>query len=284
VAGILLILARIKPATVRASDKKGTTMSDVTTTEAPVESGEVQQINGIAIDDQGMAISQPEETEQAEAVEETTETETEAVSATAEPSEEDEQLSKFAETKGLTLDSDNAKKAAKMAMNAEKAMHAKSQRASELERTMGQMSDTSAEQVAQATGENPEILKRIQRMEVKESINDFWDANPDAKQYESEMAQIAVDSGLFGSPDAILKASYAMAVANNSATIKSQGKREGLESLAQKQQAAVPRGNAVNTGVANETITPQNVDFLVGKNSMEWYMSHRDEINKAMAS
>jgi len=260
-------------------------MDDKTTTDAPVEPGEVQTINGIAIDDQGMAISEPDETtESNSAVETTSETEQEAVEANQEPSEEDEQLTKFAETKGLTLDSDNARKAAKMAMNAEKLMHSKANKASELERTMGQMSDDSASQVAQATGQDPEVLKRLQRMEVKDSIREFWDGNPDAKQYESEMAKIAVESGLYGSPEAILKASYAMAVAGNTDTIKSQGKREGLESLAHKQQAAVPRGNAVTSGASSEAITPQNVDYLVGKNDMSWYMSHRDEINKVMAS
>jgi hypothetical protein len=122
-------------------------MDEETTTDAPVESGG-QHVNGIAIDDQGMAVPQPEETESAEAVQETTETEeVQEAEATSEPSE-DEQLAKFAETKGLELDSDNAKKAAKMAMNAEKLMHSKATKASELERTMSSMSDESATQVA----------------------------------------------------------------------------------------------------------------------------------------
>jgi len=265
-------------------------MEEETTTEAFVESGG-QHINGIAIDDQGMAVPQLDDTESAEAVEQTTDTEGETEEATSKPSqgstqvvtEEDEQLAKFAAAKGLELDSDNAKKAAKMAMNAEKLMHNKANKASELERTMSTMSDESAEQVAQATGQNPEYLKRLQRMEVKDSIREFWDANPDARQYETEMAQIAVESGLYGSPEAILKASYAMAVANNSNSIKSQGKQEALQSLAQKQQAAVPRGNAVNSSMTSNTITPQNVDRLVAQNSQDWFVKNYDAINKAMA-
>lgn len=256
-------------------------MEETTTTNEPVETGETQSINGIPIDDQGMAISQPEEQEQSSAAAATTAPEEQATTATSEPSD-DEQLAKFAETKGLVLDSDNAKKAAKMAMNAEKLMHDKSKRASELERTMSSMSDDSAQRQAEATGENPEILKRIQRMEVKESINDFWLNNPDAKQYEAEMAKIAVEAGLYGSPEAILKASYAMAAINNQGAVKSQGKREALESLAHKQQAAVPTGNAVNSSMTSNAITPQNVDRLVGSNSYEWYMQNRDAINKAM--
>jgi hypothetical protein len=144
------------------------------------------------------------------------------------------------------------------------------------------MGDDSAERQAEVTGENPEVLKRVQRMEIKESIRDFWDANPEAKQLEAEMAKIAVDAGLYGSPESILKASYAMAAMNNSGAVKSQGKREALESLAHKQQAAVPTGNAVNSSMTSNAITPQNVDRMVGANSYEWYIQHRDEINKAM--
>jgi len=259
-------------------------MEDDTTTNAPVETGEIQTIQGIQVDDQGQAISEPEETEPAAAVETTSEPEEQTTETQSEPSDEDEQLTKFAQAKGLELTSDNEKKLAKMAMNAEKLMHNKSNKASELERTMGQMSDESVERVAQATGQDPEVLRRLQRMEVKDSIREFWDSNPDAQQYESEMANIAVESGLYGSPEAILKASYAIARSSNTDALKSQGKQEALKSLAQKQKAAVPRGNAVNTSVANgQSITPQNVDQLVGQNTYEWYMDNRDAVNKAMA-
>lgn len=265
-------------------------MSDQTTTEAPVDAGGTQHVNGIAIDDQGMAVPQPDETDQAEAVEETTEepqveepqSETIETVDVDEPSE-DEQLARFAEAKGLELDSDNARKAAKMAMNAEKLMHNKANRASELERTMSGMSDDSAEQVAEATGQDPEVLKRIQRMEVKESIRDFWESNPEARQYETEMAKIAAEAGLYGSPEAILKASYAMAVSNDVSKLKSQGKREALKSLAQKQQAAVPRGNAVTSSMTSQTITPQNVDQMVATHDQKWFEANYDAINTAMA-
>jgi hypothetical protein len=170
-----------------------------------------------------------------------------------------------------------------MAMNAEKQMHAKSQRASELEKTMGQMSDTSAERVAEATGQDPELIKTVQRLQVKDSIRDFFETYPEARQYEAQMAQIAESSGLYGTPEAILRASYNAVLASSAATLKSQGKREGLESLAHKQQAAVPRGNAVNSGATSPAITPENVDALVGKNDLKWFESHRDEINAAMA-
>ena len=271
-----------------------------TTTETPTDNG-VEVIDGVAVDNQGMALTQPEEVEQGEAVQGTTdpvedstpasepsdasqETSQEETQGSAQTDTEDEQLTRFAEAKGLTLDSDNAKKAAKMAMNAEKAMHAKSQRASELEKTMSAMSDESATQVAHATGQDPELLKRLQQIEVKDSIRDFFDANPDARQFESEMAEIAVSSGLYGSPEAILQASYAIAQSRNYAATKTAAKRETLENLAQKQQATVPRGNATTSAFASDTkITPQNVDRLVAANDQKWFEAHYDEINAALA-
>lgn len=258
-------------------------MDEATTTDAPVESGGTT-IQGVQVDDQGMAVSQPEQTEQAAAVQTTEpEQQTETEQTSSEPSEE-EQLSKFAKAKGLELDSDNAKKAAKMAMEAERNMHKATSRAGELEKTMTGMSDDSAEQQAEVTGENPEVLKRLQRMEVKDSIREFWDNNPEARKYEKQMAQIAVESGLYGSPEAILKASYAMALNSDQGAVKSQGKREALESLAHKQNAAVPTGNAVNgAAMTTATITPQNVDQMVASHDQAWFEKNYDAINRAMA-
>lgn len=258
-------------------------MDEQTTTDAPVDTG--GNINGVAVDSEGRAVPEPEKTEPAAAVEETTEPEKKPVDEQikSEPSEE-EQLVKFAETKGLQLDSDNAKKAAKMAMEAEKRMHQATSRAGELEKTMTTMSDDSADQLAEQTGQDPEVLKRLQRMEVKDSIREFWDKNPEARKYEQEMAKIAVESGLYGSPEAILNASYAIAQSKNTDTVKSQAQRETLERLAQKQQAAVPTGNAVNSGsMTTATITPQNVDAMVANMSVEEYQRRLPEINAAMA-
>lgn len=163
--------------------------------------------------------------------------------------EQDDKLLSFAKGQGIedvSSLSEREQKLLKMAHDNNAEFQRNRQRATELEKTMGDMSDESAMQVAAATGQDPEVLKRVQKIEVNGAIRDFFDENPGAKQYQAEMGQIAIDSGLYGSPEAILKASYAIAVANNSGSLKSQGKREALTSLAQKQQAAVPRGNATS--------------------------------------
>jgi len=216
---------------------------DEPTTETPVAPGGTAPVGQVS---QPETPVEPTAAQNTEAVQQTEETQT-----IAEPSD-DEQLAKFAATKGLELDSENAKKAAKMAMEAERNMHKATGRATELEKTMTGMSDASAVQVAEQTGQDPEVLKRLQSMEVKQSINDFWIDHPEAKQYEKEMAKIALESGIYGTPEAILKASYAMALSSNQEAVKSQAKRETLESLAQKQQAAVPTGHATTSGIPAE--------------------------------
>jgi len=207
----------------------------------------------VVAQDAGAQVAQPVDTDNTEAVQETDQPEqqTEAEQAPV----EDDDVSKFAQAKGLELDSDNARKAIKMAMEAEKRMHQATQKSGELEKSMVSMSDQSSEQVAQATGQDPELLKRLNAMEVKGQIRDFFDGNPEARQYESEMTKIAAEAGLYGSAEAILKASYAMAKAGDTsatASVKSQAKRDTLESLAHKQQAAVPRGNATNSDITSK--------------------------------
>lgn len=250
-----------------------------TTTEATVDSGE-QTIQGVQVDDQGMAVSLPEETDTATADQPVTETAS-AEDSGAEALPDEDKLNKFAESHGLELDSPNAIKAAKMAMDNQAEYQRNRQKASELEKSIGTKSDQVADELAQQTGQDPELLRRLQRVEVKEAVRDFWAENPDAKQYESQMVAILQEKPHLAGD---LESLYATALVKSGIdAAKSQGKREALQSLAHKQQAAVPTGNAVNSVVSPQTITPQNVDRLVAEHDVEWFRKNQDAINKAMA-
>jgi hypothetical protein len=242
-------------------------------------------IQGVAVDDQGQAISQPEEAEQTAAEGDAETSEATEPEPQQEPETPVDDNSKWLESKGIDPKSPEAiEKLAKMARESEKAMHDKAQKASKLEKSMLEQSDDSAEQIAEATGQDPELLKRLQRVEVRDAIRDFWDDNPQAKDYEEQIKQKILDSGVSGSAEAVLKAGWAMVVADNADSLKSEGKKEALKTLASKQQAAVPAGNAVKGSSANTTvITPENVNELVGRNSQEWFEKNYDAINKAMA-
>lgn len=252
-------------------------MDEQTTTDVSVSEGGT--IQGVPVDDQGLAVSQPEPTEVAPAAEATEQPEQQAQQP-SEPSE-DEELASWAENKGLELDSDNAIKAAKMAREAERAMHKKAQQKSELEKSLTTTSDDIAEDVAQRTGQDPELLKRVQRVEIRDTVRDFYDAHPEAREREADIvAELQNRPHLAGD----LEALYALVRSKNLDAVKSQGKREALETLAQKQQAAVPRGSAVRgDNMGSQAITPQNVDQLVSQNSVDWFRKNRDAINQAMA-
>lgn len=260
-----------------------------TTTSTPTETGG-QDIQGIPVDDQGMAIPEPENDGQTEAVKQEP-TETEEQGSTQEQSEpveaegqpEQEQLEKFAKSKGLTLDSDNAIKAAKMAMNAEKLMHEKTVRASELEKATNITNDQVPEGATQEVVDN----FRMRNLELKMDIKDWKLSNPDKLAAEAEMVKVLSDpvkkelvQGGYLSLDDV----YNMAQGGSTEAVKSQGKREALESLAHKQTAAVPRGHAVNSApVAEQQITSANVDQLVAQNDLSWFKANYDSINRAMA-
>lgn len=253
-------------------------MEEQTTIEAPVESG--GNINGIQVDDQGMAIPQPETTEPAEAEVTTEETSQEAPTE-VEPSNEDNSTVEWLKNKGIDPSSPEAiEKVAEMARNAEKAMHSKAQKASELEKAI----DSGITQEAESLGLSDDDRLDIARIKTKLTVREFFDAVPEAKEYEQAMiSELAAKPHLAND----LESLYATAVFKSGGleSVKSQTKRDTLESLAHKQTAAVPRGNATNgSQIESATaITPQNVDQMVARMSVEEYRKRLPEINRAMA-
>lgn len=173
-----------------------------------------------------------------------TQEETEAEEHSA--SEPDAKLKKYAVSQGIDLDSPNAIKAAQIAMKAQSEATKRYQKSSELEKAATTISDEDATASATATGQNPELLKRLQRVEVRESVREFWQQDGIDKAYEPAMIELLKTKPYLAGD---LESLYATAVMKSGgvAAVKSQGKREALESLARKQQAAVPAGNATTT-------------------------------------
>lgn len=256
---------------------KGYTMDENTTTESTVETGG-QTIQGVAINDQGQAVSEPETTDTAEAVQATDEPSQDATQDT-EPSTDDNSTAAWLKKKGVDPSSPEAiEKVAEMARNAEKAMHSKAQKASELEKAIDQGITDEADALGMTDGDRLEIA----RIKTRLSVRDFFDTKPEAKQFEQAMvAELQKKPHLAGD----LESLYANAVINSGGvdSIKSQAGRDSLEKLAQKQQAAVPRGNAVTATSQSNKITPQNVDQMVASMSPEEYRKRLPEINAAMA-
>lgn len=160
----------------------------------------------------------------------------------------DDKLQKFARSQGIDLDSPSAIKAAQIAMKAQSEATRNYQKSQELEKA----TNINPEQVpADATPQQHENV-RLRNMELKMDIQSWKLQNQDKLALESQMVEVLSDPNkklLVQEGYLTLDDVYNLAKANspdNSAEVKSQGKREALQSLAQKQQAAVPTGHATN--------------------------------------
>jgi len=251
-------------------------MDESTTTEAPVESGAT--IQGVQVDDQGQAVAQPKETGTTEA-ENAPETQTET---TQEAPQDDN--AEWLKSKGIDLSTPEGQaKLAKSYRELEKGYHEKSQRASELEKTATAGFDAAVNQdVSSGALEADDPRIAIRKLEIKQNVRDFFDDNPEAKQYEQDMVKIVAQKPHLRDD---LDALYALALKNNVSAVKSEGGKEALETLAAKQSATAPKGSATNGasfGSATK-ITRQNVNEMVRTHDHKWYEEHLPEINAAVA-
>lgn len=198
--------------------------------------------------------------------------------------EADEKLKKYAESHGLELDSPSAVKAAKMAMNNQAEFHRTRQKSTQLEKSMQEMGDVAAEQVADATGQDPELLKRVQRFEIREAVRDFWSDNPQAREFEEAIKEKITESGISGSAETLLKAGWAMVQAENVNTLKSEGAKEALTSLASKQRTAAPSGSAVSSAPKQNVLTRELIAQKTQAGDIAWLNKNQSAIHEAMVN
>ncbi len=189
-------------------------------------------------------------------------------------------LAKFAKAKGFDPAAlgEGERKALEMARQAEKRMHQATEKARELETTA----------VAQAPVEfsgDPQrdsLAQAVNTLLIQNNVRDFFSTTPEAREYESAMAEIVTQRPHLQND---LDALYALAKNSPSreAELKQEGGRQALTNLAQKQQQIPPGANATNSGVYESAqITPANVYDLVDKNDQKWFEQNHDAINKAM--
>lgn len=268
-------------------------MEEQTTTNSVAqEATGVQHVNGVAIDDQGMAIAASDDGTQPEAATEEAGSHTEEsdsandsgevdnTTSNEKSSQPEDDLTKWAKAKGLELNSESEIKLAKMARESEKAMHS----------AKGEAKSVLQEEAMKTNEMADPLAEKIASLEAKVAISDFYNANPDARAYDEKMGEaLANDPALLeyvrstGNISAVYGIVKSADTAKDAESFKKEGGREALTQLASKQQAAAVKGSAVNSAPSSsEKITPQNVDELIGKNGQQWYMAHRDEINKVL--
>lgn len=192
----------------------------------------------------------------------------------------DDELRNFANSRGLELSTPSEIKAAKMARDSQQDFHAK-RHAEKLKSSVTQASDDQAEELAAATGQDPELLKRLYNMEVRQNVRDFWDDHPEARALESNMAKI-----IQSRPHLVhdLEAVYALAQVRSSDSIKSEGGREALETLANKQRTAAPSGAAVSSAINTQpAITRAVIAQKTAAGDVNWLNKNQSKINQMMA-
>lgn len=178
----------------------------------------------------------------------------------------------WAQKKGLPLD--DPKKLAQMYRDAEKKMH---------QATQTQKTQVQPPEPLETTGEPnyDQLIERQNQQELRTYVRDWFDANPEMKEHRQELMQIASERPWLNNLDDV-RAHY-LADPERLKSLKSEGGREALTNLAQKQQQTPPTAGATNANsYATNKITPKNVDEMVAKMSPEEYRKRLPEINAAL--
>lgn len=175
------------------------------------------------------------------------------------PSSDDAALKKWAEDHGLTLDSESATKAAKIAMDNQADFHRQRQQEAASEKfTPPEQPET----------DNPAI-QALQQQLAQESLARYaesWKSRKglteaQAKEFANYFAEHPEKEQLITGGHLSLDEVYSLSGigAADPAAIKAKGEQEGLQKLANKQQATAVRGNASNSA-PSEGLSKANVD------------------------
>lgn len=220
-----------------------------------------------------MEESTTEATTQESGVEETqpVEQQTEAVTTTEESTQattEEQTQSDYSEwlsKKGIDpSDPEAMAKVAEMARNAERAMHEKAQQASSLSKQLGETPvqvDTDNEIVQQLHGE-------VASLRLAHAVNEFKAQNSITQEQENQMSAYVKENPHIGQ---LIQAGYltlpqlqTLSLGANAESIKSEGGKQALQQLANKQRASSIPGNATTSSLQTEQGDPF-LDALMGK-------------------
>ena len=179
-------------------------------------------------------------------------------------------ITEWAEKKGLPLD--DPKKLAQMYRDAEKKMHEATQ----------QKTNIQPPEPLETTGDAnyDQLVERQNVQELRTYVRDWFDANPDMKEHRRELEKIATERPWLSNLDDVR--AHFLADPNRLESLKSEGGRQALTNLAQKQQQQPPSSGAGSPSSESSKITPQNVDAMVKNMSVEEYQRRLPEINAAL--
>lgn len=235
----------------------------------------------VAEETQASEETQPEQ-QQSEAVEQASEPESDDSGDTAsETADDDSDLEEWAASnKGISLETENEKKLAKMYRDAEKNMHQTTEKASELEKTL-----TEEAQGSYSEDTVQQLQTQVQYMQLQNSIRDFKERYSVDPQTEAEMAkELKEKPYLWNDLEAAYGKAQLKAMDQKSDNLKKEGGQEALQKLAQKQKTAAPQGNAVDSKVSKDGITREKLAEKTAEGDYQWIKKNQSEINRLVAA
>jgi hypothetical protein len=164
----------------------------------------------------------------------------------------DPELIEWAKKKGIPVDDPNglspaALKAIEVARNGEKDFHESRQQAK------SKLKEEAAATVNADDYTDP-LQAEVQQMKTGLMVRDFYDANPEAKAFDAEMAEI-VKARPYLAQD--LEAAYALVKSGKSKAELEAAEKKGREAakaeIARSSSAVMPKGNASGTTPKDET-------------------------------
>lgn len=220
--------------------------------------------------------------EQAQPVEQVTDqvAENQPVEST-EPNDSQEQAAPsddnlaWLQNKGIDpSDPEAVAKVAKMYRDAEKAMHSSAQEKAQLQQALSQP-PAPENYTDPATGQvDPvaQLQQTVQAMQTKQTVDDFFSSNPDAKAYEESMIKIVTDSPAMSQ---LVQAGYLSvpqlyqmargADPSIEAKARTEGGREALQKVADKQSSKAVQGNATSSAFSSGEAKDPFREALLGR-------------------
>lgn len=204
-------------------------------------------------------------------------------------SDDDEGLAKFAKSQGFDPDNltEGEKKALKIARDNQKAFHEERQHKSdELRRT---------EQELHKPDENADELEEIKAnyatLKAQQDVNEFYNANPEAREYDKDMAKLVVEEAkkngveaaryLASDKQRLLILAKASRGDLDAETAREAGRKQEREELRRKQEASADLGGAQDSNPKpTQKVTREWINTSYDPKNPE----HRKMVDEALAN
>lgn len=195
----------------------------------------------------------------------------------AQATETDEEIVEWAKKKGIEINPENPNevKLARLQLENDRRFHEAQQNKPKVQ--VPELLDETEDPTLNA------VVQKQNDAELRLYVRDWFDANPEMKQYRKELMDIAAERPYLIDMDDVAAHLYRQPGFVDK--IRNEGGRQALENLAQKQAAVPPQAGASNANVygSENTITPQNVYELIDKNDHSWFVKNYEQINRAIA-